>query len=564
MIRDAHFRFKVSISPEGYADKTISNAMIGPTKEKQNRQIRKQYGFNPNRGVGFKEREVTPQELLDALLEGKVFCHLFNPKNQRADGTFGSSEKTNDNFRGSYVVGVDIDQTRYESVVAFVAMLTLKPTFHYTSYSHMQTDENGKSKGARFRLIYVFDSLITGSYYFRYCAWCLNRIIERDTDEPITDDCNLRCSQYFNGTNRNNPDIRLSYDITNRIYSLADIGVSDAGFVEFLMEYCGYRTLTRQRTKEIAHLLHIQTGTHYLLNKKERTFYPHPTATTTIDEADLLFDYTLTTTPVPEYSRATRTLLNDWDRLDTEEFERCREWENARRTTKYIYRQEQSEWIDGRYQFVEEDYFRLHYYPTKVKDGNHRRKKLFHRMCLRRLLHPAITKDEMVVNTIIDIIRFFERDASLGCDFIVRNVDSCFELEIADIRQIYSPYIDHLTETTQPKRGIIYINRQAHSQETTFLMLDGLYDSARSVSENWESINEICPVSLSVLYRYLKARGLKPDTCKRTDEEILALLDVELSVRKNLQLLKENDIKISMNRVHALLNRKRGVDPVCS
>ena len=561
MIRDKNYRFKVSISPEGYADKTISSAMIGSSKDKRNRRIRKQYGFNPNKGVGFNEVETTSQELLDALLEGKVFCHLFDPKAKRTDGTFSSSEKNNDNFRGSYVVCVDIDHTRYESAEAFIDMLRLKPTLWHTSYSNMQVDDEGNSKGARFRLVYVLDSLIEGAYYFRYCAWSLNRIIEQDTGEN-TDECNLRCAQYYNGTNKNNPDIHLAYGITDCIYSTDDIGVSEDGFVEFLIDYCGYRCISKQRTIDIEELLYNLTGTRYILDKTGMKFRIFCSTLTTTEDIDLVFDYTTTTT-APEYSCSTMTILNDWDRLDVDEFVRCREWENARRTIKYIYRKEQPEWINGLYQFVGDDYFRLYYYPVKVKDGDHRRNKLFLRMCLRRVINPAITKDEMVVNTILDIIRFFERDASLGSDFIKRKVDYCFEMDIEDIEKVCSSYITHLTETTKPKRGIIYINRQAHSQETTYLILDELYDPAISVSENHRTINNelYYQVSLSVLYRYLKDRGLKADHHKLTDEEIMDLLDVSMSVRKNHQLLKDNDIKIGINRVNELLNRKRSITP---
>ena len=65
-----------------------------------------------------------------------------------------------------------------------------------------------------------------------------------------------------------------------------------------------------------------------------------------------------------------------------------------------------------------------------------------------------------------------------------------------------------------------------------------------------------------MLYRYLKDRGLKADHHKLTDDEIMDLLDVSLSVRKNHQLLKDNDIKIGINRVNELLNRKRSITPV--
>lgn len=152
---NSNYKFDVSLSKESYSDKVISGAMIGTTKDEDNRRIRKQYGFKANKGIGFERTSVTSEELLNSLLDGKVFCHLFNPASTRKDGTFASSQKKNENFIGSYVIGVDIDHTSYNSAEEYVSKLSLQPTFYYTSYSNMQQNEDGTSKGARFRLIYV-------------------------------------------------------------------------------------------------------------------------------------------------------------------------------------------------------------------------------------------------------------------------------------------------------------------------------------------------------------------------------------------------------------------------
>lgn len=92
------FRFDISLSKESFVNKTISNAMIGKSSQ-TNRQIRKEYGFKSSRGVSFDgDLYLTPSELLDYLLKGHVFCHIFNPYYIRKDGTFGSSQKTKRNF----------------------------------------------------------------------------------------------------------------------------------------------------------------------------------------------------------------------------------------------------------------------------------------------------------------------------------------------------------------------------------------------------------------------------------------------------------------------------------
>ena len=118
-------------------------------------------------------------------MNGHVFCHVFNPYYIRKDGTFGSSQKTKRNFVYSQIIGVDIDETGYSSPHQYIDTLRIKPTFWYTSYSHLKYNEEKNYGGPRFRLIYVFNSYIDNPYYFRYCASKLNKMIEEDTGEKI-------------------------------------------------------------------------------------------------------------------------------------------------------------------------------------------------------------------------------------------------------------------------------------------------------------------------------------------------------------------------------------------
>lgn len=573
MKKSTNFIFEVSLSTDAFSDKVISGAMIGTTKNEGNRNIRKQYGYKANSGIGFVRTEVTSEQLLHELLRGKVFCHLFTPSKTKKDGSFGSSEKKDANFVGSYVIGVDIDYTSHSSAESFVDKLSLRPTFFYTSYSNMQINEDGTSKGARFRLIYVFDEMIDNPYMFRYCAWNLNRLIEADTNETIEDDCNLRCSQYFNGTNINNPDLIVSFGLTDNIYSISDISFSKEGYIDFLCNNAYYKTSNNDRINDIINILSSLTNCLYTFNNKDKRFnilkdFKKDNEFTTInDEKEKERQGTnenLTYT-VPcdveyvesySYSPAIDIILNDYDRLEEDEFVKCTEWENARRKTKYIYRVEK-DWNDKTYQYVDNDYFSLYYYPNTVKDGEKRRKSLFQRMCLRRYINPIMTKDEMVVNTIIDIMRFFDnRDGVLNSDFIKRNIDSAFNLSISEIGEDYAGTISYLKEHTRPKRGVIYINKQAHSKETTYTILDECYNPSITVSQNLDYINNDLQykVSVSTLYNYLSDRKIKPHSDKVTDDELCLLIDPSKSVRKNLEDIKTSGIHVGNNRISRLLN----------
>lgn len=538
MVVDNNFKFKVSLSKDAYVDKVISGAMIGTTKDQTNKEIRKQYGFKANQGIGYIETEVTTKELYEALISGKVMCHLFNPTKVRKDGTFGSSEKKDENFVGSYVIGVDIDDTNFDSMESFIDALSIKPTFGYTTYS------NGV-KGVRFRLIYVLDEMIFNKYDFRYAAWKLYQIIESDTKEEITDKCGLKCSQYFNGTNKDNKDLIFSSYYSGLIYNQEELGCCLEDYYNFVDNYFYLKTKNKE----------VRENRELILNRLNSIFnssisttlndeMENPTSEVEVEINDEISDE-------PKYDER---LLNDWDRLDFEEFRRLRDWENYRRNTKYYYRVEKDEWINGTYQFVDDNYFSLFWNSQRVKDGSKRRKGLFQRMCLRKVINPEITPMELVVNTIIDIIRFYDNsDNVLNSDFIKRNVDTCMELSLDEILEKNESEINYLKASTRPKKGIIYFSKKVHTKETTYLILDDIYNKELTVTENIDNINLMgYSIHKSTIYEYLKSRELKTDKYKISNSELLLYTDFSKSAKENYNIIKGMGYKLDNKRYNKL------------
>lgn len=540
MVENKNYTFEVSLSKDCFRDKRISSAMIGSSRNIENRETRKEYGFSSTSGVGFEKVILTPQDLLNELLEGKVFCHLFNPQKTRKDGTFGSCEKRDENFLGSYVIGVDIDKTSYSSAKEYISTLTLPPTFYYTSYSNKK-----EGKGARFRLIYVFsDKIIGDPYYFRYCSKNLNDILERDSREKIEDDCNLRCSQYFNGTYKNAKGINLEYGISNKIYSLRDIGVNDEGFHDFIKHKCYYKTLTKEKKDYIKNALLIWDKYSSFNTTEEENRQQH---TISIDK---------NRTPQKEEEYCSRKLIEEMKKMSYDDFMR-----KNRRNYKLVYRQEKEEWIDGIYQYTGENYFSLYWNSKKVKDGEKRRKKIFERICLRRVMNPEINADTLLFNAYEDRYRFFEIDQDLSIDCLVNNVERAMELEISEIEELYSKNIEYL-KSKAPKSGIIIrkgisedtAGRNELMKEIRWNLIGDYYDRRKSIKENLEIINEnLFKVSKKTLYRYCKEKGIKTDSRKLTDEELMDILDPKLSFRKNLTLITNEGYKCDRNRILKVL-----------
>lgn len=525
MIVNDEYRFPVSISDESLKDKTISNAMIASIKDDEVKEIRKKYGFN--KGISFREVEVNPKTLLESLLEGKVFCHLFRPENYRKDGSFGSSEKTNKNFSGSYVIGVDIDKTSYSSAGEYLEQVEMKPTFYYSSYSN-----NQEGKGARFRLIYVFDQIIENPYYFRYCAKMLNQYLEMETKELIDDDCNLRCSQYFNGTYRNAEGINLEYGISNQIYSLSDFGINKTGYKYFLLDGAGYKTLSIDRKKD---LKMIQND----LECKELNQNIESKVDPEIIDQEPIID--------PE-------LIKDMKFLSYDDF-----MKKNRRKYNYIYRTE-GEYIDGVYRKAGEKDFSLFWNVSKVKDGNKRRKKLFERICLRRVINPEISPEDLLFCAYEDRYRFFEIDKDLDIDCLVRNVESALNLEIPEIEKMYSENLKYLRSRMKGivlKPGLVdnVEDRNELLKQIRWNKIGEFYNKNISVDQNLEILRENgIQCCRRTLFYYSKIKGFKNIL---SDQEVKEYLDPDKSVRENCRELKDQDIKVAYSRVQKLLKEIR-------
>ena len=223
---------------------------------------------------------------------------------------------------------------------------------------------------------------------------------------------------------------------------------------------------------------------------------------------------------------------------------------------RYHYRKEKSEWIHELYQFIDSDYFALKYYLIRIEDNMKRRKKLYDRMCLRRIMYPTINRDEMVFDSLIDIMKFFDNeDGIIDKACIKRNIECCFAQDIESLKEHYSDYIAYLRQFN-PKRGIIYKNRKCYTKETTYLILDDYFNPTFNIRENMEFINTQLPlfsISQSTLSRYIKDRGYKADIKKLTEAELRNMIDRNKTGRENHRQLKEQGYKVGLNRIQQAL-----------
>lgn len=133
----------------------------------------------------YLKTKLTVSEFINKIKDGYCYCYVFND----LDEEFGQSVKTLNNFLYSNILSIDIDDSSVE-MNRYVDDLSIKPTFAYT------TPSNGV-KGYRFRLVYIFNQKIKGveAYKAAYKA-LINKL-----NITLTDNCASSPAQQMGGNN---------------------------------------------------------------------------------------------------------------------------------------------------------------------------------------------------------------------------------------------------------------------------------------------------------------------------------------------------------------------------
>ena len=442
----------------------------------------------------------------------------FSVSIRKKDGSFTMSAKCDKFFYGSNVICTDIEETGYQTIQDYVSRISIKPTFWYSTFSHMQPN-----KGVRFRMVYVLDQPIIGKEQFEAIVDAFNHRIENDVCEEMHDKCNKKPTQYFNGTNIANGGLVVEYDASGYIYSINDIINVNNIIIE------------REDNNKTTYYTSLEN------DHTSMTTNPSPTISV----------------PEPSY-----WLLHDIGNLDYDTFMKY----NRHKYT-YTYRMDSGEWIDDTYQIVAENYFELYWAVDKLYDGCNRRKKIFERMCLRRVMNPDIDIDTVIYCAYVDYNRFCDNsDHVFGADYLEHNAKQAFELSIEEIEAKYSDNIAYLRDR-RPKDGIILKSGTAYAgyanavkKDIKYSIIDKFYDASITVKENLVSLPSLTglPISKSVLYEYCKDRGISFGI---SDEDVLSMLNPSLSVRDNHSILQDLGIHVSSKRVNRLLNLARSQQP---
>ena len=543
MNKDDNYIFPVSISKDAYKNKLETKAAVGGI---ENQPLRDQLGI---KRICYYRISMTAEKLLECVLNGYTFCALFSNFRENYDKQvftlhngdyFTAQGKAGEFFEGSYFIGVDIDDTHYLTSEELIGKLTLPPTFWYTSLSHMG-NVNGRCKGLRLRLVYVFNTMISDKYYFRYCASQLHKILERDLGEEMKEKCGLSRTEYFNGTNWNDKSLQVEFDISNIIYSLSDISVSDSDYFIYLTKHCEYKNPKKKEKFEIDDRIRI-------LSLQLNLDPPLPPLFQFVSDCDKsIHSQTVQDSSVSEELISKHSISGAYF------------YRKYKHKYPYIYRTEKDEWEklgDIEYQWCDDSYFELPWIHKKIADGQHRRHSLFHRAWMRRLIMPEITPDIMFFNLAVDCERFFDNsDGQLSTDVLIAKVREAFESDVESIIENNRDVYDRAVANCRKKKiivrwkpGQMKINTNKLSKEIRWTFIDKIYDVNLTLQENIQILEDSgFIISGDSLRRYCKARGIVILTPVEKRYRKFKELHIDgLSLRKELVLLEQHGLNIQL------------------
>lgn len=469
--------FNVSVSEEGYTEKVFAESCV------MGEEVARKWGMHKTM---FREVNITVDNFVDLVVTGHTICGLFKHKGDN----FDASQKNGENYVGSQLVFVDIDETQYETMADFIDKLSYPPTVGYYSFS--DKDIVG---GRHFRLVYMLDRVydreeITLIYY------TLATQIVYDTDEKIKDNCGGVVEQCMFGTRY--PDVYVNKDAVYNIEDIDLVGCED--------EYEKVQQKAQERAKSLICRDIPTPNRHFIYEMK-------------------LLPYTQFVGKYfgMGYRNVFHTQYDDYEEV---------EW--------------------GRYADTNENHLKLFYNREQMHDGEKRRKTLFKRMCLRILMKQDITIEEIIYCAYLDREQFIDNsDGVVDNDCLIRNAKNAFRLSPEAIRIKYKRSADwckahrsaFVIADDVPEKRRLSPKVRKHKKDC---QIGSMYDISKSFADN---LADMTAAGIDVKERRLKKwcdengiavprkKSEKQKAAQQRNEELMKKYDLELKERENADAL---------------------------
>jgi len=462
------FKFRTSISRESYPDKATAKACLSATGAKKIGKAK----------MAFKEQEVTVQEFVDYAVSGYAFCNLFN-----------------------------FDSTKQYWVKSGTHKTKVYPTYH-----------NGQNKGY-FKLSFKADEYFKGSQTVFVDVDYTNFTEIKDYINCLRYQPTCAYTSYSDKQDKNG--------IVSRRFRLVYVFDSVLSAEEFKNATFGIYDSICKDTQEPMYDLCGCSYSQYMNGSNSQEAY----ITNTIYSIKDFPKYEVTTTFVDDSKKKaqkitfTDELVKDMETLDYEFVVRKWHAKGLRYFTQTPIE------FTGDYAVTDDDFVRLMYIRGKIQDGNHRRKKLYIRAALRRLMKDT-TPDELLYNLYIDRFKFFDNtDEAITVEVLQNKVKAAFMTDLEGIKLMADGYKPKfvINPNVTDKRKAVGTARKAITDET----IGNIYDCSKSIKDNLNDFKAYgVKVSLSRLYKWCEDNGITPTKTKE-----IKGYNPNLSVRQNMKVM---------------------------
>lgn len=440
----------------------------------------------------FTNTNISLEVFAELIKNGYNFTHQFTTINP----TFSIKKKTKNNFKSTQIVCLDIDNGN-KPFNEFISKLTYLPTISYTSPSYNAINEKYK-----FRLIYVFNDVITNPNEYESLYWCL--VNQMNIDNEFTNDDNRvrNISYYLNGS--------FGCDMNNNFNQIYNI--KDFNFVF-------------QNNNDNYNSLYIN------LNDKKDT-----------------------TTKLPKNTKLSKKFINDLNTLEPFKF-----------IIKYksvypIFERTEVNFNDG-FALLDEDYIqinrkwtwgslettnglsKLYTITQKIKDGQGRRYHIGLAAMIRRKINPNVTLEHLIVNAVYDRLYYYDNsDGILTNQVLIERC--CYVMNLKEITiKSYNKKRFMIDKKYWSEKGINA--NQAKNivrKQLNYESIGSWYDCLKSVKENliWAKENNI-KVSMKTLYRFCKDNEVSTNPNKEVGKKVTTNKEYTEPIKddRNLDLVNE-------------------------
>ena len=554
---DGQFRFLINMSIVGYKKKHDAVDSL-------NAAIAKQNGLTK---WCFREQWLTVDEFIDKATHGYNFCGLFRFMYERYNydrwdrhsktyshetnvlpryarkgevyrGAIKIPFKDKRFFCGTQAFFVDIDETQYSTMDDFIAKLSQKPAAGYYTFS-----DAGEVAKRKFRLVYIFDKVYTPAA-ITVLGEAISQMIERDTEEKIKDNCGKVVNQYFNGTDKQYG-VYVNYDAIYSIYDFAPDYVEPADGYMTEEEIEEARIEKERKEREQREREETENNMLSDIDREEENSGQNSSENSleenSLEESVVNKDKNKVQEGAKSliYDRRAiidKEMVNDMKRMSPERF-----YYTYR--SKYIYytctQYDWSEVMAAGETYIETngEFMELYRNPIGfyIKNGGHRRRIIFERMCERRLMKPWVNINEILYNAREDMYRFIDN----------------YDRDEEDMAGAQNENSTHRGGSTQDEA------------EKDIITVDCLVEYAQKCFEmSLEKIENTFAQAIEKIHERYKSRQFKiapwvedkkaevPKVRrKRKDKQIGEVYDVKASLHENLKIVNEMGVKTCMSRL---------------